>query len=96
VCLEGGSSHGCRGGAPGTRYCWGAGTFLGTGDGVASLFPKQLSGSTLFTEIVTTFSHSCGRSTTGLVLCWGGGGSGALGNGSTANQLTPTAVVGMP
>ncbi len=45
------------------------------------------------TQIAAGNSHSCAATLDGRALCWGSGGNGRLGNGSTANNATPSAVV---
>jgi len=45
------------------------------------------------TQIAAGNSHSCAATADGRALCWGSGGNGRLGNGSTANNATPTEVV---
>jgi alpha-tubulin suppressor-like RCC1 family protein len=39
--------------------------------------------------------HSCAVVASGGALCWGYNGYGQIGNGSTSNALTPTAVAGL-
>jgi alpha-tubulin suppressor-like RCC1 family protein len=40
-------------------------------------------------------SHSCAVTAAGALQCWGWNGHGQLGDGTTTNRLTPTAVSGM-
>lgn len=45
-------------------------------------------------SVATGEEHSCGLTAAGEAYCWGKGETGQLGNGSTADRLTPTAVAG--
>ncbi len=47
------------------------------------------------TAVATGDGHACALTESGGVKCWGDGGSGGLGDGSTANRLTPVNVVGL-
>jgi len=46
-----------------------------------------------FSTITSGSNHSCGLAA-GAAYCWGSNASGQLGNGTTANSLSPTAVSG--
>jgi hypothetical protein len=41
-------------------------------------------------------SHACALMTDGSVQCWGDNTAGQIGDGTTSQRLTPTAVVGLP
>jgi alpha-tubulin suppressor-like RCC1 family protein len=46
----------------------------------------------LFAAVTAGGQHTCGVATTGAAYCWGDNTHGALGNGTTANSLTPMPV----
>lgn len=46
-------------------------------------------------QISPGYEHTCAITPEGSVMCWGRGAAGALGNGTTANKLTPTLVPGL-
>ena len=80
-------------------WCWG---YNGEGElGIDAFGPGAKSA--LATVVHTTASlksialgglHTCATTTTGQVLCWGYDGHGQLGDGTTTNTGTPTAVSG--
>ena len=55
-----------------------------TATGVASVFASLTAG----------FAHTCGVTSGGTAYCWGQDASGQLGDGSSADRLTPVAVSG--
>src|SRR6266480_4676916 len=69
--------------ASGAAYCWGL-------FGADTTAPTPLAGGLTLAEL----SGLCGVTTDGAAYCWGGSAYGALGNGTTTNQLVPTPVVG--
>lgn len=97
--VSAGSSHSCGLTATGAAYCWGD-TYYGIGDGTSngSKVPVQVlgsgSGSLVFTDISAGTLYTCAINAANEVYCWGYNGNGQLGNGTTANALLPTKVVG--
>jgi len=92
----------------GAARCWGNndGGQLGDGTTTARNVPTAVSG--LPSGVATIAlsqssagegggsSHTCAVTTAGAVSCWGNNANGQLGDGSAgANQLVPTAVVGL-
>jgi len=75
-------------------YCWGDGTYGGTGTGVGSTVPlpvvfadgKPLTG---VKDIFVHYQHACAITETGDLLCWGRNLQGELANGSFLNQGHP-------
>ena len=90
----------------GTPYCWGSnfGGQLGDGTTTNRLLPTSVAleptfgtGLPPFTAISSGYTHTCGLTMTGDAYCWGGEMGhiyGQLGDGTTAQRLVPTAVVG--
>ena len=97
-----GYGHACAIDVDGAAWCWGSGFVgqLGNGgtgaskctNGGCERAPVRVSGNLKFKSIAAGGSHTCGLTTDDVAYCWGWGGSGALGTGATANQLTPTRV----
>ena len=46
-------------------------------------------------SITTGRNHTCALLSTGAAICWGSNLNGQLGDGTTANRPTPTAVIGL-
>jgi hypothetical protein len=63
---------------------------LGDGTTGQSLIVPTVSGAVhKFSDFSLGEFHQCGLSLAGVMECWGMGGSGALGDGTTANRYTP-------
>jgi alpha-tubulin suppressor-like RCC1 family protein len=56
--------------------------------------PVAVTGGYAFVSVTAAYAHTCGLTTTGLAYCWGTNELGELGNGTTAQALSPVAVVG--
>jgi alpha-tubulin suppressor-like RCC1 family protein len=91
----------------GSVQCWGRNYSgqLGTGGTTDSLSPTPVP--TLTSGVVAISvgensvlsgqaSHACALMTDGSVQCWGDNTAGQIGDGTTSQRLTPTAVVGLP
>ncbi|MEU4217342.1 hypothetical protein [Actinoplanes sp. NPDC026623] len=98
--LSAGSDHTCGLGNDTTAYCWGRGTYGELGNGgtadqsspVAVDAPNGVS----FTRLAAGDYHVCGLGSDTKAYCWGYGALGQLGNGATADQLSPVAVLPIP
>lgn len=97
--LSAGVDHGCAvGESAGEIRCWGRGTSgqIGNGKLESRAAPTAVaSGVQRWSAVDSGGVHSCGLTAAGGVYCWGGGSYGQLGNGSVANQTTPTPVTGL-
>jgi alpha-tubulin suppressor-like RCC1 family protein len=94
--LAAGSSHTCAI-AAGAVTCWGDNRSGQLGDGTTQARPYptpvvDLPGTP--TALVAGAAHTCALLSDGTAHCWGQGLHGQLGNGSTANAVTPTPVSG--
>lgn len=92
-----GGAHACGLTSAGVGYCWGSNGSgrLGIGSGVAnSGAPVAIAGSLRLSSISAGADHACATTTAGLGYCWGLNNLGQLGDGSTTNRNTPTAVTG--
>ena len=94
--ITAGSTHTCALLDDATVKCWGAGSFgqlgqdsttnLGDAAGEMAALPAvNLGAGRTATAITAGVLHTCARLDDATVKCWGGGGSGQLGQGSTAN-----------
>jgi alpha-tubulin suppressor-like RCC1 family protein len=79
----------------GTARCWGRGHLgqLGRGSTADSFVAVKVRGALVNAEEVAAgHSHSCALLAGGTVRCWGHNIFGQIGNGTTANALTPVTV----
>ncbi len=89
--------HACAVTQVGSTYCWGYNGEGELGDGtttdrltpVAVVMPAGVS----FTSVSVGRAHTCGLTPGGVAYCWGYNLRGRLGDGTTTNRPTPTAVV---
>jgi alpha-tubulin suppressor-like RCC1 family protein len=90
--------HTCGLTGTGAAYCWGENTFgaLGNGSMTDSPAPVAVSGGLAFAQLIAGgfIGHTCGRTATNAAHCWGENERGQVGDGSTADRLEPSAVVG--
>lgn len=89
----------------GFGLCWGDNSYgkLGVGNpiihGWISTSPVRVAGELSFVHMTGGFWHTCGLTAIGQAYCWGGvrydgtGGSGELGDGTTAGSFVPVRVV---
>jgi alpha-tubulin suppressor-like RCC1 family protein len=78
--------------------CWGAGGVgqLGNGANASSSAPVPVSTLTIGVKAVDAGSnHTCAIKSNGGIRCWGYDAKSQLGDGGTANQNKPVAVVGL-
>lgn len=93
--ITAGGQHTCALTTAGAVKCWGYNNYgeLGTGTASDSHSPTLVSGLTSgVIAIAAAYYHTCAVTTVGAVECWGKNSSGQLGDGSTDNSFTPTAV----
>jgi alpha-tubulin suppressor-like RCC1 family protein len=91
-------SHTCGLLDSGVAYCWGENTFGALGDGstIPRVAPAAVTGGLIFTALNAGgfIGHSCGVTESGTAYCWGENERGQVGDGSTTDRLSPSAVVG--
>lgn len=95
--LTAGSAHSCGLTTGHAAYCWGGNNFgqLGDGTQIPRLTPVAVQGGLLFASLTTMENyHTCGLTNAGEAYCWGHNGYGELGDGTTTQRLTPSAVQG--
>lgn len=87
--------HNCAIDTDGLAYCWGKGDQYDLGNGINSHsnvpVAVTMDGKT-FKSIASGSEHICAVDSNDLAYCWGYGNSGRLGNNSTSNSTTPSAV----
>lgn len=91
-----GTSHMCAIASDDKVYCWGGGSFgrLGNGSLSASSSPVAavIPGGLTVKSLSTSQNTNCVIASNDQVYCWGYGSAGNIGNGSSTNQTSPTAV----
>ena len=99
--IAAGANHTCALTAGGGVVCWGRNTDGqlgngGSGSSSRSLTPTPVVGlENGVAAIAAGYAHTCALTTGGAVLCWGANWAGQLGDGTTAERKTPTAVIGL-
>ena len=96
--IAAGSAHTCAVTAADAVQCWGSNNYGQIGDGTTTfrMAPAPVSGLSSGVEAVATgASHSCAVAAGGAALCWGSNSYGQLGDGTTVDRWTPTAVNGL-
>jgi alpha-tubulin suppressor-like RCC1 family protein len=96
--VDAGAAHACGVTWDGRAHCWGSlnevifGAFLGDGSSSGTDRPAEVAGALTFTAVSAGANHACGLIRGGTVYCWGANTFGAVGNGTSADQLSPVAV----
>ncbi len=93
-----GGYHSCAVTSSGAARCWGRNNYGQLGDGTTTdrVTPTAVSGlSSGVAAIATGIYHTCALTTGGGVVCWGYNSYGQLGDGTTTDRWTPTAVSGL-
>lgn len=91
-------AHGCAVTSSNYAKCWGSNRLGKLGDGTTTdrFAPTSvvgMDGDVL--AVAAGYDHTCALSKTGGVKCWGDNSVGQLGDGTTTDRLTPTAVPGL-
>jgi alpha-tubulin suppressor-like RCC1 family protein len=102
VAVAAGNGHTCALLADGTARCWGDNRFYGQlGDGTTEirLTPVPVLGIGEPLEAValtaSSSSHTCARLVGGELRCWGSNLSGAVGDGTQTDKVTPVPVLNL-
>jgi alpha-tubulin suppressor-like RCC1 family protein len=91
-----GNAHTCGVTTAKLAYCWGLNSSGQVGDGTnlnQRLTPVAVAGGLHFDAVLASFNHyTCGIATNDRGYCWGENTFGYLGDGTTENRSTPTAI----
>lgn len=96
--ITAGAYHTCALTTAGTVLCWGYNYSgqVGNGSTLNQPTPSTVAGLNSDVQAITGGRlHTCALTTAGAVRCWGYNSVGQLGDGSTTDRLTPSAVVGL-
>ncbi len=96
VSISSGFEHACALLSDGTVKCWGVNGYGNLGDGTSTnrLAPASVCGlGGTVISISGGAEHTCAVLGDGSVKCWGTNAYGQLGDGTTAQQLTPVSVI---
>ena len=100
VQITAGDTHTCALLADGTARCWGSNGngMLGNGDisGSGRNTPDTVSSLAGAVQVAAGGAHTCAALADGAARCWGRNVNGQLGDGTTDNRTTATAVTGLP
>jgi alpha-tubulin suppressor-like RCC1 family protein len=96
--VSAGHGHTCGVTTTDRAFCWGWNGFGQLGDGTATQFrltPVAVAGGLAFAQVDAGTYHTCGVTTAARhAYCWGYNLYGQLGDGTTAQRLTPVVVRG--
>lgn len=89
--LTGGQEFVCGLKSDNDIYCWGSGSYNGTGSGTTGT-PTLIAESGPWQMLSSHALHSCAIKTDGTAWCWGYNNDGQFGNGSIASSNVPVQV----
>lgn len=93
--ISAGINHTCAVMNSGAVKCWGSNNYGQLGDGTTTdqRTPVVVSGlSSGVIDVTAGSTHTCALKSSGAIKCWGNNNLGQLGNGTTANSLTPVVI----